>query len=69
MKELEKLIKNINEFFEKDLLFLDYSYGGYRVEMWEGFGSIHLSKRGTKKETLIFLNGMLKLRIIRREIK
>lgn len=66
MKELKNLIKKINELIEEDELlgkekvFLDCSYFGYRIEMHKGYGTLDLSQRGTKKETLFFLLGMLK---------
>ena len=60
MKELEKLIKCVNELIGEERVILDKSYYGYRVEMRKGYGTLFLSERGTKKETYLFLQGMLK---------
>ena len=65
MNNLKQLIKTINEMLGKDplgkdLIFLDKSYGGYKVELSNGYGSSDLSKRGTKKEITFFLEGFIK---------
>ena len=59
MKELRNLIDNINELLGENLLVLDCSNGGYRVQMKEKKGVKDVSQRGSKKEILFFLNGML----------
>lgn len=68
MKELRNLIDNINELLGENLLVLDCSNGGYRVQRKEKKGVIDVSQRGSKKEILFFLNGMLQtLELIRKE--
>lgn len=67
MKELRNLIDNINELLGKQLV-LDCSNGGYRVQQKEKNGVIDVSQRGSKKEILFFLNGMLQtLELIRKK--
>ena len=58
---MKELIESINNLLGGEQLFLNCSYGGYKVEQKDKNGLIDLSKRGTKKETLIFLDGMLKI--------
>lgn len=68
MKELRNLIDNINELLGENLFVLDCSNGGYRVQRKEKKGVIDVSQRGSKKEILFFLNGMLQtLELIRKE--
>ena len=73
MNNLKQLLKTINEMLGKDplgkdLISLDKSYGGYKVELSKGYGTTDLSKRATKKEITFFLEGMLKaLELTKRE--
>lgn len=64
---MKELIDNINELLGKQLV-LDCSNGGYKVQQKEKSGVIDISQRGSKKEVLFFLKGMLKtLELIRKE--
>ena len=68
MKELRNLIDNINELLGENLLLLDYSNGGYRVQLKEKKGVKDVSPRGSKKEIQFFLTGMLQtLELIRKK--
>ena len=65
---MKELIDNINELLGENLLVLDCSNGGYKVQQKEKSGVIDISQRGSKKEILFFLKGMLKtLELIRKE--
>lgn len=59
MKELKNLIDSINKLLGEQLI-LDYSNGGYRVQLKEKKGVKDVSQRGSKKEIYFFLTGMLK---------
>lgn len=67
---MKELIDSINELLGKNLLVLDCSNGGYKVQRKEKNGVIDISQRGSKKEICFFLNGMLQtLELIRKENK
>ena len=67
MKELKNLIDNINELLGENLLLLDCSNGGYKIQLKEKNGVIDVSQRGSKKEIYFFLKGMLQtLELIRK---